>query len=449
VNEPKKRSLSFMTLGQGIIELLFYLPVFITIAVYLLPEGALWPWIATIPICYWVGSLFVGKYTSLRYGWKLLLSIAIGALHSALIITVWASETTMITLVVCGLVAAFAAMRGMSAELRGWTNSFPNTQMLIGVILFVAAQPLKLIVFKRLTEYNGILIFCGIAAVILFFFFVNERHLNSETVDSGKTSANLAFKRQNRLFIIIIVAIISILALFRQIQKMIESFFHSIIERIMNWFNQSREQTSVEEPPIDASPPEMPMEESKPASDWMVLLEQIAKFIAVVLVIIIICILLYFVIRKVTKWVRLLAAKLQERGADSRVGEVGFTDEVESLMTLTNLREQMGNKLKKLLPKRRSFAQEWNELRTNTEKIRYLYARLLRSSSEQGYEIKEHMTPRETSEELNNWQNGKMNFEIMPQFIEAYEEARYGDKQPDDKQINAFKNQFEKKGNQA
>ncbi|MGO4182760.1 DUF4129 domain-containing protein [Paenibacillus sp. TAF43_2] len=447
MNEPQKRSFPLNTLGQGVIELLFYLPVFIAIAVYLLPAGALWPWIATIPLCYWAASLILGKYPRLRYGVKLLLAIAIGALHSSLFIIAWVGNVDIVPMVVCGLAAAVAAMRGMSAQLRGWFNSFPNTQMLIGVLLYVAVQPLKIIALKKLMEYNGLLMVCGIAAVIIFFFFANERHLNSETVDSGKTSATLAFKRQNRLLIIVIVSIISILALFRQIQKMIESFFHSIIERIMNWLNQSREQTPAEEPPIDSSTPEMPLEETKPPSDWMLLLEQIAKIIGIVLVIIILCILFYFIARKVMQWAKLIAAKLQERGADSRNNGVGFTDEVESLMTLTKWREQMGNKLKQLLPKKRSFAQEWNELRTNTEKIRFLYARLLRSSAEQGYTVKEHMTPRETSEDLNTWQAGKL--DNMPRFIELYEEARYGDKQPDDKQINALKNQFEKKGNQA
>ncbi|WP_054024692.1 DUF4129 domain-containing protein [Bacillus sp. FJAT-28004] len=441
MNEPKKRSLTLNIFGQGVIELLFYLPVFITIAVYLLPTAAVWPWIATIPFCYWASSVILGNYSRLRYGVKLLLAIAIGALHSGLFFVAWVGDTAIIPMVICGLIAAFAAMRGMSSQLRGWSFSFPNTQMLIGVILYVAVQPLKVIVLKRLTEYNGILIVCGIAAVILFFFFANERHLNSETVDSGKTSATLAFKRQNRILIVVIVSIISILALFRQIQQMIERFFHSIIERMMNWFNQSRQQAPLDEPPIDSSTPQMPMEESKPPSDWMLLLEQIAKIFAIVLVIIIFCILFYFIVRKLMQWAKLLAAKLQERGADSRNGGVGFTDEVESLMTLTNLREQMSNKLKKLLPKKRSFAQEWNELRTNTEKIRFLYTRLLKSSAEQGYMVKEHMTPRETSEDLSKWQDGKLKIEGMPRFIEVYEEARYGDKQPDDQQINAFKNQ--------
>lgn len=149
MNEPQKRSFSLNTLGQGVIELLFYLPVFIAIAVYLLPAGALWPWIATIPLCYWTASLILGKYPRLRYGVKLLLAIAIGALHSSLFIIAWVGNVDIVPMVVCGLAAAVAAMKGMSAQLRGWFNSFPNTQMLIGVLLYVAVQPLKIIALKN------------------------------------------------------------------------------------------------------------------------------------------------------------------------------------------------------------------------------------------------------------------------------------------------------------
>src|SRR4030095_12104319 len=155
-----------------------------------------------------------------------------------------------------------------------------------------------------------------------------------------------------------------------------ERFFHSIIASIMDWLNQPKELTTPEEPPGNAQTPEMPIEEAKPPSDLMLLLEQILKVIGIAIVIAIACVLLYFVSKKLYQWAKVIAAKLQERGADSRKGAEGYTDEVESLMTLTNLREQMGNQLRKLLPKRRTSAQEWSALTSNSEKIRYLYLRV-------------------------------------------------------------------------
>jgi hypothetical protein len=445
MSDARKRALSLKTLGQGVIELFFYLPVFMVIAIYLLPESAIWIWIATLPLCYWAASLLIGKWSRLRYGVRLLLALAIGGLHGAVFIGIGVNKLAIVAIIVGSFAAALVAWRGMSVQLRGWSESFPNTQLLIGVMIYVAAQPLKLILFKKLVDYNGILIVCGIAAVILFFFFANERHLNSETIDTGKTPATLAFKRQNRLLMIIVVAIISILALFRQIQQAIERFFHSIIERIMNWLNQPKEQTTAEEPPSNAQPPEMPTEEVKPPSDFMLLLEQILKIIGIAFVIIIACILLYFLLKKLYQWAKVIAAKLQERSAESRKGTEGYTDEVESLMTLINLREQMGNRLRKLLPKKRSQAGEWHALTTNTEKIRYLYKMVLRTGAEQGYSVNTALTPRETADDLGNWKDGKLKQSGMHSFIDVYEEVRYGDKEPNDQQVDAFKRQLENK----
>ncbi|WP_141501282.1 DUF4129 domain-containing protein [Paenibacillus luteus] len=445
MNEPTKRSIAWQSFGQGIIELFFYLPVLLIVGVYLLPAASLWVWIATLPLCYWAASLLLQKFLRLRYGIRLLLAVLIGLLHSGIILSITGSGLPVLPLVMCSLVAAITAIKGMSAQTRGWLISFSNTQMLIGVALYIGMQPLKLFLFKALVDYNGILIVCGIASVILLFFFANERHLNSETVDSAKSSATLAFKRQNRLLIIIVVILISVLALFRQIQQMVERFFHSVIDRMMNWLNRPGKEEITEEPPGNPQAPEMPQGEVKPPSEWMLILEQIIKIVGIVLLIAAVVVLMYFIIKKVMKWAMLLAAKLQERGADRANGGDSYTDEIESLMTLTKLRERMGNRLKKLLPRKRTFTQEWNELTTNTEKIRYLYSYFLRTGTEQGYKAKAHMTPRETAADLAKWNDGKLKHEGMQSFIDVYEETRYGEMPPADNVVEALKQQLNKK----
>ena len=67
----------------------------------------------------------------------------------------------------------------------------------------------------------------------------------------------------------------------------------------------------------------------------------------------------------------------------------------------------MGNKLKKLLPKKRSFSKEWSGLASNADKIRFLYSRLLWAEAEQGYTVKAHLTPRETADDMAKWKEGK------------------------------------------
>lgn len=449
MNSPVKQTAPLKSLGQGIIELLFYLPVVLIAAVYLLPLSAIWIWIATLPLCYSGGSLIIANRAGMRLGTRLLLAAVLGTVHSLLLSAAGLGAGAIWATAICAFIAALFALKGMSARSRGWTISFPNTQMLFGVLLYVAMQPLKLMVFKKLIDYNGVLILCGITVVILFFFLANERHLNSETIDTGKTTATLAFKRQNRMMMAIIVVIICVIALFRQIQQTIERFFHSIVERLMSWFDKPNEVKPPAEEMPNAAEPQLPAGEAKAPSEWMLLIEQIFKIIGIILAIAVIGILLYFLVKKLYQWGRLIAAKLRERGTDQRHAETGYTDETESLMSLTNWREQMGNQLKKLFPKKRTFAQEWNELRTGAEKIRYLYSRLLRNGTEQGYIAKDYLTPRETADEMANWKDGTLKPSSLQSFIDVYEKVRYGDKLPDEQQVDAFKEQFDKKGNQA
>lgn len=450
MNGVKKRPLSLKVFGQGVIELLFYLPVLLTAAVYLLPASAIWVWIGTLPLCYWVASLMIGKWSKLRYGVRLLLASTIGAVHAFLFIGSGAGELQIASIALCGFVAAIIAVRGMAAYLRGWVVSFPNSQLLVGIMSYVASQPLKLLLFKKLIDYNGVLIICGIASVIIFFFFINERHLNSETVDRGKTPAFLAFKRQNRMILLIIVSIISIIALFQQIQQVIERYFYSILEWLMRWLNRPVKQEPTEEPSVNEQPPGMlPADEVKPPSEWLLLLEQMLKIIGIVLVIFFVIIILFIVFKKLYQWAKVIMAKLQERGADNRRGEAAFTDEFENLMTLTNLRNQMGKQLKKLLPKNRSQGKGWNELTSNAEKIRFLYAHILQADAKQGYTVQAHLTPRETGEDLAKWKDGKLKREGIECFIDVYERVRYGDKLPDNQQVAAFKEKFDKGKNNS
>lgn len=439
-----KRTDSLSIAWQGLVELFVYLPVLLIVAVYLLPASAVWAWVIFLPICYWAGAAFLAKWTSLRLINRLFLAAAIGGLHACLFMLICVGELRIVPSISCGIIGAAVAARGMSNVSRGWTASFPNSQLLIGVMTYVAMQPLKLFMFKKLIDYNGLLIIGGIASVILFFFFANERHLNSETVDTSNSPATLAFKRQNRMLMAIIVTIICILALFRQIQQAIERFFRFIIDKIMSLLSKPREENPIEEPPANVQPPEMlPTVEEKPPSDWVVLLEQILKIIGIAFVIIASAILLFIVIKKLVRAAKRIIARLMERGQENRNGEAGFTDEVEQLMTLDSLRKQMGNQLLKLVPRKRKHEIEWNELTTNTERIRYLYGHLIRSALKRGYILQTHLTPRETALDLAERNNVSQTGQGINRLVDAYEQVRYGNQVPGDQQVDALRKLFD------
>ncbi|CAM4204022.1 DUF4129 domain-containing protein [Paenibacillus alkaliterrae] len=442
MNTAMKRSLSLAVLGQGAIELFFYLPVLLIAAVYVLPASAVWLWIGTLPICYWAASVPARLFPKLRRIERLLISLALGAAHAFVLFGFRLGELSILPLAVCSVAGTLIAVRGMSVVLRGWSVSFPNSQLLIGVTTYLAVQPLKLFLFKKIADYNSVLIICGIAAVLLFFFIANERHLNSETVDTAQTPATLAFKRQNRFLMLIVVSIIAILALFRQIQQAIERLFLTVIEKVMSWFNRPQEQEPAPETAVPQTPPDMGGAEAKPPSDWMILLEQMLKMIGITLIIAAVSILLFFILRKLYRWAKVLVAKLLERGAENRKSDADFTDEVEHLMSSFNLRKQMGDQLKKLLPKKRVQGAVWEDFATNAEKIRFLYTYLVRAELKRGRSFQAHLTPRETAELLTGWKSGGQRQEGLNDFIAAYEKVRYGEKNINDAQLEALKQQL-------
>ncbi|MBD2869769.1 DUF4129 domain-containing protein [Paenibacillus arenilitoris] len=444
MKKDAKVPLSLSSPATGVVEIFFYLPVLLAATIYFLPAGAVWTWIAALPLAYWLAAAIVEAKPGMRRIARFLLAVAIGAVHAALFISVAAGELPVIATPICGILGAIAAARGMSLKLRGWVASFSNAHMLVGIVAYVAAQPLKLFAFKRLADYNGVLLFCGIAAVILFFFIANERHLNNETVDTAKSPATAAFKRQNRLLMIIVVAAITILALFRQIQQAIEDFFRSMVQKLMAWLNKPGGQETIEQPPVNQAPPDLTGGEApKPPPEWMVVLEQILKIAGIVVVVILVAVGLFFLFRKLYQWIKRLAAKLMERDNALRKGDAGYTDEIENLMSLTNWREQLGDRLQKLIPKRKR-GESWDDMKSNAERIRFLYAHLVRSDATKGRRHEPSLTPRETA---NRMEARERRPSELNRFIEAYEQVRYGEKSVGDDRVSDFKRQLYKDEN--
>lgn len=441
---PVMRSGSAASLVKGFIELLFFLPLVLTAAVYTLTDDAVWPWIVSAGICYWVGSVIIGARTIKRRVFRLMLAACIGILLTMLSFVLFEQELTLVPIVVCGLISAVFAYRGMASLVRGWLISFSNSQLLIAVCLYVAVQPLKLFLLKELTAYNGVLIVCGIAAVILFFFIANERHLGSETADTGKSATTLAFKRQNRLWIAILLVLIAVLAMFRQIQHAVERFFRQIIDAIMAWMNRPRENEVQSEPPSEAPPPVMPQTETKPPADWVVILEQILKVAATILVIVIVCVLLYFLGKKLYRLVQSFISKMMERSADRQSDDADYTDEVESLMSYTKLKDQLNGSLQRLRLRGKDRELGWNDMVSNAERIRYLYTRLLHGGMKLGYSVIPSLTPRETADDMTKKKQNVIASEQMKPLIEAYEAVRYGDKSPSDDIVAELKRNLEK-----
>lgn len=430
----------FVPLLKGLLEVFYFLPVLLAAAVYLLPASQVWPWIATLPLCYGAAALIIGKLTQRRLIGRYALSLGIGAVHALLHYGMWASDQKLYSLIVTFGVGAFAAYRGALMVVHGWTVTFPNLAFLAGIASYAAFQPLKLFMLQKAAAYNTLLVACGIAAVVLFFFLTNERHLESETVDTAATPATAAFKRQNRILVLILTAVMLVLALFRHIQRAVEGWFRAMLARLSDWLNRPQKEPSVQEQPPEQAPPAMPGSvETGPPPEWMTVLEQVLKIAAIVVLIAGAAFLLAILLRKLYGAAKKLMARLLEREAERKENDAGYTDEVEHFMSLTKLGKQIGGQLRSLLPKKTGREKGWEDLATDADKIRFIYAGLLKKEAERGQGGAAHHTPREMGQRFADAGSGKGDKQTIDAFIGVYERVRYGEKQPGSGQAEQFK----------
>lgn len=431
-------------LGKGAIELVFFLPILLAAAVYLLPgvpASAGW-WAGSLLLCYAAPILLIGERTSLRRIVITIMSGSLGFLHAACFLIAWAGEVQPVPLLGCGLIAAVFAAKGAAAHLKGWTSSFPAAHMAVGIGSYIVVQLLKL-AWDGLAVFGGIYIIGGIISIILVFLIANERLLNHETVDSKHSPSSAASKRKNRLMIAVLIVVMTLIGLFKQIQDAVGQFFRSILGWLIEWLNRPRQQKPVEDPIPDSNPNLFLPMEAKDPSAFMQLLELIIKVLMITVSAAVVAILFYFLIKKMSARIKAFISRLMARNEKSRHEDGSFTDEVESLMTLTKLRHRMGGRLSDWLRRKKTADAEWKQLSSNGERLRYLYAQLLRSVADRGYKASSHLTPRETADDIASWNLSGQQPEELHAFVKAYEQVRYGEMQPDSAEVERLKRQLE------
>jgi len=446
-------ALALKSLAGGFVHLLFYLPLALTAAIYGLPEDAIWPWLLTLPLLYGFGAVLPAVWPRLWRVARLLAAAVASFAH--LFLAAGAVSNQLIegaVYFVCLMIGTAAALKGMQMAMKGWESALSTGDMLAGVILYIAVHPLKLLAFDRLIDNNSLLIGCGIAVLVMYIFIINERLLSKETADSVKSATIAVFKRQNRLLLLLMVSMIVIIASFRQLQRAVEDGFQKLIAWLNEWLARQPEQAPPppsEQPPSDAGMPMLPPAEPKEPALWMVIMELVLKIIGYSLLFILLVLAVYVVGKKLIGLIGKLAAKLLERGAALRGGEEQYTDEVENLMSLNKFKSGVRGKLRSMMPHKRNLSPQWEDLTSNKERIRFLYAAVLERESKQGYMIREHLTPRETVTELESGKFVRRPAAALAPLADAYEEARYGEREPNDRKVAELKGELlDKKRNE-
>ncbi|REK77084.1 DUF4129 domain-containing protein [Paenibacillus paeoniae] len=426
---------------KGYIELLFYLPILLTLTILLLPSQTLNVWLATLPIVYCAPLAMLGSHSRIRFMMSLLLVLVLVFAHGAAVVLLTGAGLTPVTLVTVTLFGIFFAYRGFQHINLGWNISFDTIHMVTGIMAYVATQVLKMVLVQPLKDYTFILNTGIIASIFLLFIIMNERHVTKEVVDHRQSLALRATRKQNRIWIAALIALLGIVMAFAQLRHGIESLIHFILRWLLALIGTG-------EP---APPP--PAEEESPGPFMLpeVDMEGFAfwNYLGIFIVIIIVILMTASLIVMIKKFGRTIIAminKLLKRRVVQP--DTGYVDEIENLMTFSDMRNRMRDRLRSLFGSKGSRGDEWNTLATNRERVRYLYRTWLTAETKRGYTPQPHLTPRETAADIGDKAKGQRpDEEWIEPFIGQYEDTRYGDKEPDDEQVLQYRTKLQPKKN--
>jgi hypothetical protein len=439
MNEWRSSNSLLKNVAKGLAELLFFMPIWLTAGLYLIPSAFIILWCLLLLAVYVVAAAIADRRPVMRIASRWLISLVLAASTGLVIGGLgggFSDYKLWIAAIVCGI---GIAEQGAAMIRKGWAESFHTVKMGVGVLAYMLCIPFSYWFLYELADLRIVLALCGIIAVLLGLYILNDRHLSKESVDGSKSRTLVEARRRNRWLLVALSVFMLVLAAFRQIQQWIED---TVLAGLRGLFARLGNGEEPPQPPPDQPPqqqPEMPpMERGEPAQ-WLVWLEQIVKIVVTILIIAAALFLLYWLVKRLAVIGRNWLDRLLQRQSSISQDEGAYTDEIESLMSLTKWRDRMADKLKSRRGTKGDSEPGWDEISEGKERMRWLYRRWLRGSMRQGYEPQPYLTPQEVAHDLAQWRGGDGERPGGEEFVRGYASVRYGEAQPGEEQLEGHR----------
>jgi hypothetical protein len=419
---------------KGCVELLMIMPLLILLVVSLFSvEASRLLWLVTIPVYYAAGC---AAYRYLPIGrWYRLLAVVL-LLGAAGAYGVSGTTVDFIFMVPVGCLAVY---RGARMVDTAWNRMFPVSFYIIGLIVYFISSVFMQFM-PAFEAYMPLLTGCGLLALAITLLAANQFTMKLETL-SGDKEPVLArgVMWQNRILVAAALVIIVIVVFFRKIQ----AFFVWMKEQLIAWIIALFSHTG-EQPPegIEPAKPSLPpgLEKAGPPNPWLQLLEQVFMFLVGAAVVIGLLILLYLAAKRLPRlFKKLYAWLMQVWGSNNqRSRAIGYEDNVESLMDWKTLPGDLTDRFRHWMAERFAQRAKWESM-NNPERVRYLYKQWVRFHAKEGYRPQQHLTPLETSRDIERWDEHKKHRGDSDDLVSVYEQVRYGEKLPDEHQVEIIK----------
>lgn len=424
---------------QGILELLAFFPVFLTIGVFLIPHG-IWIWIASLAFLYLVG-LILGSYLLKKPRYTHFISELL--ITSLLAWLIGDNRYLIILILIFGCVILD---RGIRFSRMSWIEMFPAPLLWMGLTVYLIGGTVYSLVpiFK---SYFSYLAWAGLVYTIITLFIINSEQLKAASLpDKNKTpTVSSIIQKNNRILVLLTIALVGVVSYFNRLREWVTRAFKGLLRTIIDIILYIADLiyepiTGVEQSPGQNSMDMLPQEIKEP--HWIV---RVLEILFMVIAGIIFIILLLYGIRILYKLLKELYNHIMNilRGKLSFEEESGYIDEKESLMNLADIGKDYMNRFQDWIKKIMERQPKWEELVDNHERIRFLYRNLILKCIKEGYTYKKYLTPKETSKDIQNW--FRKNDDNIDDLIHIYDRIRYGFKDIEDKKVNKLAEELLKK----
>lgn len=433
--------ITLSSLLQGLTELLFLTPIWLTIAIYFFTPITSWIWVFLLLLGYLIPQQLLSSEKAYKNVIATTLVIGIALIITLIINVISSQPIATMGVVLSFLTAAYFIFSSLRRFKYGWSNSFTVTTMVICIIGFVVLQLLKVIWLTKAADHSNLYYLLGIISFIIFLFIANERMLQDQQI-AGQSSRTFRMSLTvNRIVIGCISAILLLLTLLREWQKAIEQWIRELIQRIIAWFsgNEPQERTD----PISMPPTEIdlgePAPEKEPSQFWAYV-ELIMKIVVIVIVAAAILVILFVVVKKLISAINVLIARLTNPFGANSQQNIAYTDEIEELAPVSKLPRKPKRKQRAILDR------DWDKL-SDEEKVRGLYRQLVIQEKEKGFQVNPSFTAAQTINELVEQRLKQGDYSHThsvhyEQLKQLYDDARYSNKQINESKIKKIYNFF-------
>lgn len=434
-----KVKLIFKKWYQSVIELLVFFPVLFLIGIYAIPDHMLWLWFGFISLLYLLG-ITVGHLFQKR---PRIISVLVGAVITGSGVCFLFDRG--VTQVVSWILGTAAFIRGVQLRVQRWEDIFPLAGLWIGLIEYFIGY----FFFTRLDGLKPFSLafgWIGIIYMVIMLFTLNFIHLKSASLPGDREPVIPGtIKKHNRLLISVMLIIVGIISFFNSLREGLNRLLSGIGHIVWKFLAFLSEllapTTSQEQPDLKGGDFEEllpPVKEKSPSIFWDKVIEILGSVMAIVAGLAFLGLLVYIIYKLFKKLVAWLSRFYQLGKEMEYYG--AYIDEKESLMDLKELGKNYVNRFQQWLAALMEREPKWDELKSNKERIRYIYRHFLISCIAAGYSFKEYLSPAEIGRELS--QRDPEKSRDIEELTVAYQQVRYGEKDVADEKIEKLANVF-------